>query len=28
MSIKYPFGTGPVDESDLLDWLTETIHLG
>ena len=28
MSIKYPFGTDPVDESDLLDWLTETIHPG
>tara|TARA_B100001105_G_C22249450_1_gene381892 strand:- start:86 stop:649 length:564 start_codon:yes stop_codon:yes gene_type:complete len=28
MSIEYPFGNDPVDESELLDWLTQAIHPG
>ena len=28
MSIEYPLGDDPVDESELLDWLTQAIHPG
>lgn len=28
MSIEYPFGNGPVEESELLDWLTQAIYPG
>ena len=28
MSIEYPLDDDPVDESELLDWLTQAIHPG
>ncbi len=28
MPIEYPFANDPVDESELLDWLTQAIHPG